>query len=94
MNAKIRRQLKVRKRRVDARIDLEWRDRPQLFGGQSQSLPRGSEDGHVRASCQQGLDEVASLVQDVLAVVQHDEHPPVAYRLREQIGRASCRERV
>ena len=52
------------------------RDGVDLFALQLERFTAGREDGDVRAPVEDGVDEVRAAVDQMLAIVQHEEHFP------------------
>ena len=67
----------------------ERRDGVQRLARHVEWLTTGRDDAHTRASCQQDRGEAGTGLEQVLAVVEHDEGATVRKRLPEDIVRGS-----
>ena len=56
----------------------EWRNGEEDLAIYAQRLPAGRKNLEVRAGEQEEVDQKSSGLYEVLAVVQNEEHPPLA----------------
>jgi hypothetical protein len=66
---------------------VERRDGPDHLCGQAERFPAGRQDAQPRTAAQQPPGQLRGLVDDVLAVVQDEQHSPGPQRLDEPVAR-------
>ena len=64
----------------------ERRHHVQLLAGHPQPLAAGRDDRHVRTGDQETIDEIGNRVEDVLAVVEQQQHLGLRQHRRQSIG--------
>ena len=80
----------------DARVvvrERQRRHRPQRLPRDAERLAAGGEDAHARAVGQDAVGEPGARVDQVLAVVQHDQQPLVGQRGHEPPDRVGAGRR-
>ena len=63
------------------------RDRPDDLAGQHEGFPAGHQDAQPGSGLEQLGGQLGGLVDQVLAVVQDQQHPAGAQRVGQQVGR-------
>lgn len=79
--------------------DVERGHRPQLFSGDAESFAAGRADPDRRRAREDGVDQVRRSVEQMFAVVEHQQPGPVllcssdtlGQRLSRQLGDVECR---
>ena len=68
---------------------VERLDQVDVLAGKVERLTAGGQHGHAGAAIEQAVGQLGRGIEDVLAVVEHDERGPVVERLDELIGRGA-----
>ena len=65
----------------------QGRHLPHDLAGNTQRLPAGAQNAHVRTTAQESFGELNAGVDEMLAVVEHEERTAICQRLRECLDR-------